>query len=120
MSIAYGGLVAFLFRGVNLLVAFGTVLFTSRQLAAADYGIFVLGLTVVGLVTASTGGLTAAAAYQVANQRRAPGTVLLNAGAVAVAIGAAGIVAGTIGAGVLRGSAGELALPVALRAPPSS
>jgi O-antigen/teichoic acid export membrane protein len=113
MSIAYGGLVAFLFRGVNLLVAFGTVLFTSRQLAAGDYGIFVLGLTVVGLVTASTGGLTAAVAYQVANQRRAPGTVLLNAGLVAVAIGAVALAVGALGARLVEGTAGQLALPVA-------
>ncbi len=38
MSIAYGGIIAFLFRGVNLAVALGIVLFCTNQMGANNYG----------------------------------------------------------------------------------
>ncbi|MCZ7579039.1 MAG: hypothetical protein M5U18_19135 [Dehalococcoidia bacterium] len=80
MSIAYGGIIVFLFRGVNLVVALGIVLFCTNQMGASNYGAFVLGLTIVGFVNAATGGLTAATAYQVSNQRQPPPVALLNGG----------------------------------------
>ncbi|MCC6380882.1 MAG: hypothetical protein IT304_00160 [Dehalococcoidia bacterium] len=112
MSIAYGGVVAFLFRGMNLVIALATVILTSHQLSADDYGVFVLGLTVVGVANAVTGGLTAAVAYQVANQRRAPGTALVNGGAVALSLGLVAVLAGFGGGALLAGEAGRVALPV--------
>ena len=116
MSIAFGGLVAFLFRGLNLAVALATVLLTSHQLSKDDYGVFVLGLTVIGVVNALTGGLTAAVAYQVSNQKRAPGEALVNGSVLSAGIGGLGIAAGILGAVVFAGDAGRVALPVALAA----
>src|SRR5690606_38295509 len=87
MSIAFGGIVALVFRGMNLLVAFGTVLLTSRLLAAENYGVFVLGLSIIGFVNAMTGGLTAATAYQVSNRRRAPGEAMANGIVISGALG---------------------------------
>lgn len=112
MSIAYGGIVAFLFRGANLAIALATVVLTSHLLSADDYGVFVLGLTVVGIANAVTGGLTAAVAYQVANQRRTPATALLNGGAVALGLSVVAVVAGLAGGALLAGEAGRVALPV--------
>ena len=60
MSIAFGGIVAFVFRGMNLIVAFALVFLCSHEMSKADYGTFFLGLTTVGIVNAATGGLTAA------------------------------------------------------------
>ena len=113
MSIAFGGLVAFLFRGVNLVMAFATVVLTSHALTKADYGAFVLGLSVIGFVNALTGGLTAATAYQVSNQRRPPGAALANGSLLSITIGALGIVAGVGVAATLSGDASRLAMPVA-------
>ncbi|WBL35019.1 hypothetical protein O0235_09490 [Tepidiforma flava] len=73
MSIAFGGIVALFFRGLNLVVALGLVALCSYELEKGDYGRFVLGLTFVGIVNAATGGLTAATAYQVANRAAAAG-----------------------------------------------
>ncbi len=114
MSIAFGGMVAFLFRGLNLAVALATVLLTSHQLSKDEYGVFVLGLTVIGVVNALTGGLTAAVAYQVSNQKRAPGEALASGSILSGGIGVLGIAAGIVGMLVLAGDAGAVALPVAL------
>jgi len=54
MSIAYGGIVAFLFRGMNVVVALVTLVLTSNQLGADGRGTFVLGVTAVGIVSALT------------------------------------------------------------------
>ena len=75
MSIAFGGLIALAFRGANVLIAFGLVVLTSSELGGAGRGTYVLGVTVVGTLTAVAGGVTTAAAYQVSNQRRDPVTV---------------------------------------------
>lgn len=112
MSIAYGGIIAFLFRGLNLAVALSTVVFTSHEMSNDDYGLFVLGLTAVGIVNAATGGLAAATAYQVANQRKTPATALLNGGLVAATIGVVAVVAGLGGTGVLAGEAGRVSIAV--------
>jgi O-antigen/teichoic acid export membrane protein len=116
MSIAFGGIIAFVFRGMNLVVALATILVTSRMLTEEQYGTFVLGLTVVGITNAVTGGITAATAYQVANQRRAEGVALANGGVPAVAVASLGMAAGAAGAAVLSGDAGRMSLPVALAA----
>ena len=60
MSIAFGGIVAILFRGMNLIVSLGLLVLCSNQLTKDELGTLVLGLTVVGIVNAATGGLTAA------------------------------------------------------------
>ena len=112
MSIAYGGVIAFLFRIANLVVALGTVLLTSDQLGDAGRGTFVLGVTVVGVAAAMTGGLTASTAYQIANQGRPPLGVLLNGSLPALAIA---IVVFAVSGGVAGGASGELseiAIPV--------
>ena len=79
MSIAYGGIIAFIFRGAHLAVAFALVWVTSTELGGAGRGTFILGVTAIGMVTALMNGLTAAAAYQVSNRRRHPVEVLANA-----------------------------------------
>jgi O-antigen/teichoic acid export membrane protein len=112
MSIAYGGIVAFLFRGLNLVVALSTVLLTSRQLSRGEYGTFVLGLTVIGIVSAATGGLTAATAYQVSNKRRAPAAALLNGGSLGVTLGLAAVLVGILGTQVFTGEANRVSAAV--------
>lgn len=116
MSIAFGGAIAFLFRGLNLVVALGTVLVTQGAMSPADYGAFVLGLTVIGIVNAVTGGLTAAAAYQVSNRRQPPGQVLAGGLAPAFGIGVLALGLGLAGRAVLGGAGGDAALPVACAA----
>jgi O-antigen/teichoic acid export membrane protein len=112
MSIAYGGIVAFLFRGLNLVVALGTVLLTSRQLTPDEYGTFVLGLTVIGIVSAATGGLTAATAYQVSNQRRAPAAALLNGGSLGLTLGLVAVLVGLLGTQLFTGEANRVSAAV--------
>ena len=112
MSVAIGGIVAFLFRGVNLVVAFATLTVTSNQLGAEGRGTVALGLTVIGIVSATTGGLTAATAYQVSNQKRSQVTVLANGGVIALALGAVSVIAGFVGAQVLSGEASALSIAV--------
>ncbi|HMS57379.1 MAG TPA: polysaccharide biosynthesis C-terminal domain-containing protein [Tepidiformaceae bacterium] len=112
MSIAFGGIVAFLFRGLNLVIALTTVVLTSHQLSPDEYGTFVLGLTVVGIVTAMTGGITAATAYQISNQRRAPGDALGSSGAFGGVIGVLAVVAGVAGTALLSGEASSVSLAV--------
>jgi len=112
MSIAFGGIVAFFFRGVNLAVALALIFVCSRQLDTGDYGTFVLGLTVVGIVNAVTGGLTAATAYQVSNQKRAPGTALFNGSLLSLVLGGAAIATGIIVGQSLTGEAHGEALAV--------
>jgi O-antigen/teichoic acid export membrane protein len=116
VSIAYGGIISFLFRGVNLVVAFGTVLFTSNALSTDSYGAFALGLAIVGAANAITGGLTAATAYQVSNQGRPVGLALANGLVGAAAVALVGILAGAAAAGALDGSAARMALPVSIAA----
>lgn len=113
MSIAYGGIVAFLFRGMNVVVALVTLVLTSNQLGADGRGTFVLGITAVGIVSALTGGLTASAGYQVSNQRREPGVVLLSGSALAGALGVLAIVAGFAVTAALHGEVSKEALAVA-------
>jgi O-antigen/teichoic acid export membrane protein len=112
MSVAVAGIVAFLFRGLNLIVAFATLTVTSNQLGTEGRGTVALGLTVIGIVSATTGGLTAAAAYQVSNQKRPQVTVLANGGVIALALGALAIIAGFTGARVLSGEASALSVAV--------
>ncbi|MFN8508332.1 MAG: polysaccharide biosynthesis C-terminal domain-containing protein [Dehalococcoidia bacterium] len=112
MSIAFGGIVAFLFRGLNLVIALSTVVLTSHQLSQTEYGTFVLGLTVVGVVTAMTGGITAATAYQITNQRRVAGEALGSSGAFGGTLGVVAVVAGLAGASVLTGEAGRVSIAV--------
>ncbi len=116
MSIAYGGIVAFLFRGMNLVVALATVVITSRVLSVADYGLFGLALSVVGFVNAMTGGLAAATAYQISNQRRAPGLVVLNSGSLALGLGVLAVSAGIVGGTALSGEVSRVALAVGVSA----
>lgn len=112
MSIAYGGIVAFLFRVLNVGVAFLTVLIATHALSADDYGVLALAVTSVGIVTAVTSGLTAATAYQVANRRHAPGEALFSAGGLAIAAGVLAVLAGVIATNVLRGEASTVSLAV--------
>ncbi len=112
VSIAFGGLVALVFRGVNLLVALGLVALCSYALERGDYGRFVLGLTFVGIVNAATGGLTAATAYQVANQRRPPGAALANGGVLGGGIGVLAVAGGAIAGAWFAGEARQEALAV--------
>lgn len=97
MSIAYGGIVALFFRGLNLVVAMATVIVTAYELGDVGRGTFVLGTTIVGIVAAFTGGLTAASAFQVANQRRDPGVVLFNGSVLAAGLALVSIAAGVAG-----------------------
>ncbi|WP_098503270.1 hypothetical protein [Tepidiforma thermophila] len=107
MSIAFGGIVALFFRGLNLVVALGLVGLCSYELEKGDYGRFVLGLTFVGIVNAATGGLTAATAYQVANRRRPPGVALANGGVLGAAWGRLRSPGGCWRAGGSRGRRGR-------------
>ena len=109
MSIAYGGIVAFFFRGLNLVVAGLTILITANELGDHDYGRFFFALTFVGIVNALTGGLTAAIAYQVANRRQAAGAAFVNGIASAALLGAAALLAGAV---ATFAGAGPLALAV--------
>jgi O-antigen/teichoic acid export membrane protein len=112
MSIAYGGIIAFFFRGMNLVVALGTLLLTSRELGKAENDAFVLGITVVGLANALTGGLTAATAYQVANKRRPAGAALGGGLAPAAVVSAVFLLAGAVVAATATGYLGDMALPI--------
>ncbi len=112
MSIAFGGIVAFLFRGMNLVVALGLVVLCSRQLGEDDYGTFVLGLTIVGIVNAATGGLTAATGYQVSSLKRPTGTAMANGGVLSLGLGAAAVIAGIAVGAMLTGEAHREALAV--------
>lgn len=112
MSIAFGGIVALFFRGLNLVVALGLVGLCSYELEKGDYGRFVLGLTFVGIVNAATGGLTAATAYQVANQRRPPGMALANGGVLGGGLGAAAVAGGLLAGWWFAGEARQEALAV--------
>jgi O-antigen/teichoic acid export membrane protein len=116
MSIGVGGIIAFGFRGLNLIVAFGTVLFTAHLLSKDEYGLFALSLTVIGIANALTGGLTAATAYQIANQRRPAGLAFANGASIGGTIGILAVLAGIVGATALRGDAAGVALPVGLAA----
>ncbi|MGE0600157.1 MAG: polysaccharide biosynthesis C-terminal domain-containing protein [Dehalococcoidia bacterium] len=98
MSVAFGGMVAFAFRGMNLLVSLGLLVLCSNQLTKDELGTFVLGLTVVGVVNAATGGLTAATGFQISSKKKLPGTALSSGGIVGVALGAVAVLAG-LGAG---------------------
>ena len=113
MSIAYGGIISFIFRGLNVFVALATVVLTSNQLGADGRGTFVLGITAVGLVSNLSGGLTASAAYQISNQKRAPGVVLISGGSLAAGLGALAVLAGFVATAALRGEASHEALAVA-------
>jgi O-antigen/teichoic acid export membrane protein len=112
MSIAFGGIIAFFFRGVNLVVALSTVLFCTHQMQKDDYGSFVLGLTIIGVVNAASGGLTAATAYQVANQRRPPGLAMFNGGIFGLGLGAAAVLTGLFVSTVLTGEAHRESLAI--------
>ena len=105
MSIAFGGIVAFFFRGLNLVVALATVLFCTHQMTRDNYGSFVLGLTVIGVVNAASGGLTAATAYQVANRRRPAALAMFNGSLFSLALGAAAVLTGIFVSSVLTGEA---------------
>ena len=112
MSIAFGGIVAFIFRGMNLLVALALVFLCSSQLDKDEYGTFVLGLTVVGVVNAATGGLTAATGYQLSSQKRAAGAALANGGLLSIALGVAAVLVGFGVGATLTGEAHREALAV--------
>ncbi|MEO8538276.1 MAG: polysaccharide biosynthesis C-terminal domain-containing protein [bacterium] len=112
MSIAFGGIIAFFFRGVNLVVALGTVLFCTHQMQKADYGTFVLGLTVIGVVNAASGGLTAATAYQVANQRKSAAVAMFNGSVFSLSLGVIAIASGLFVSSVLTGEAHRESLAI--------
>ncbi|MCX7618943.1 hypothetical protein [Tepidiforma sp.] len=112
MSIAFGGIVALFFRGLNLVAALGLVALCSYELEKGDYGRFVLGLTFVGIVNAATGGLTAATAYQVANRRRRPGEALANGGVLGGGLGLLAIAGGLVAGSWFAGEARQEALAV--------
>lgn len=113
MSIAYGGIIAFFFRGVHLAAAFALVWVTSAELGGAGRGTFILGVTAIGIVTALMNGLTAAAAYQVANRRRQPVEVLANAAVPALGAVAAVFAAGLLARFAFEGDVAAIAVPVA-------
>ncbi|MGB4863694.1 MAG: polysaccharide biosynthesis C-terminal domain-containing protein [Tepidiformaceae bacterium] len=99
MSIAFGGIVALLFRGMNLFVSLGLLILCSNQLTKDELGTFVLGLTVVGIVNAATGGLTAATGFQVSSRRRLPGLAFSSGGIIGAGLGVVAILVGlTVGA----------------------
>src|SRR5690349_6608371 len=112
MSIAFGGIVAFLFRGMNLIVAFALVLLCSHEMNKADYGTFFLGLTTVGLVNAATGGLTAATGVQISSKRRLEGLALANGSVLGLSLGASAVLAGLIVGTFLSGEAHREAIAV--------
>jgi|GEM_PF-3417378 len=111
MSIAYGGVLAFLFRALNAVIAFAIVVLVER---ASDFGAFGLGITVIGIVTASTGGMTASVAYQIANQGRLAGKTLLSGMVPMSVLSVVAILAGFIGSAVLSGDVADAAMPVAV------
>lgn len=97
---------------MNLLVALALVFVCSSQLDKDEYGTFVIGLTVVGVVNAATGGLTAATGYQLSSQKRTPGAALANGGLLSMTLGLVAVLVG-IGAGaVLTGEAQRETLAV--------
>lgn len=112
MSIAFGGIVAFFFRGVNLVVALATVLFCTHQMTRDNYGNFVLGLTIIGVVNAASGGLTAATAYQVSNQRRPAAMAMFNGSVFSLGLGAVAILLGLFISSVLTGEAHRESLAI--------
>ncbi len=112
MSVAFGGIVAFLFRGINILVGFLTLVVTANELGVSGRGTFVLGATVIGVVAAMSGGLTASTAYQVSNRKRDPGTVLVNGSALAGTLGALAVIAGIVAGEVLTGEPRAVAVSV--------
>lgn len=112
MSIAYGGIIAFFFRSLNLLTALLLMVVTSNQLGVEGRGTFAIGIILVGIIANATGGMTASAAYQVSNQRKDVGTVLLNGGALASGLALLCIGGGLAGWRLLEGQAAEIALPV--------
>ena len=112
MSIAYGGIVAFVFRGANLLVALALVFLCSHQLSEEDYGTFVLGLTAIGIVNAATGGLTAATGFQISSHKKTAGAALANGGVLGIGLGAAAIIAGLLISQLFTGEAHREALAV--------
>ena len=114
MSIAFGGIVAFVFRGMNLLVALALVFVCSHQMSRADYGTFVLGLTTIGIVNAATGGLTAATGYQISSQKRLVGVALSNGGVLGLGLGAAAVITGFFISTLLSGEAEREAVAVGL------
>ncbi len=105
MSIAFGGIVAFAFRGMNLLVSLGLLILCSNQLTKDELGTFVLGLTVVGVVNAATGGLTAATGFQISSKRKLPGTALSSGGIVGMVLGAVAVLTGLAVASFFSGGA---------------
>ncbi|MEX1104020.1 MAG: polysaccharide biosynthesis C-terminal domain-containing protein, partial [Dehalococcoidia bacterium] len=107
---------AFAFRGMNLLVAFATILITAGGLDDDEYGAFVLGLAFVGITNAVAGGLTASTAYQVANQRRSSATALANGGVPGAVFAALAICVGLGVAALADGWVASEALPVAVAA----
>jgi O-antigen/teichoic acid export membrane protein len=112
MSIAYGGIVAFFFRGMNLIVALALVFLCSHQMSEADYGTFVLGLTTVGIVNAATGGLTAATGFQISSKKRLEGIALSNGGVLGLSLGVVAIFAGLAVSQLATGDAGREAIAV--------
>jgi len=112
MSIAFGGIIAFAFRGANLLVALALIFLVSRELTEDDAGTFLLGLTVVGVVNAATGGLTAATGVQISAKKRVEGLALSNGGVLGFGLGAAAVVAGLIAGTLLAGEAQREAVAV--------
>lgn len=105
MSIAFGGIIAFAFRGLNLVVALALIYVTSSELEKSEYSIFVLGLLAVGIVNAATGGLTAATGHQVSSKRRTAGAALASGGTLGVSLGVVAIIAGLIVGAVATGEA---------------
>ncbi|MGH2608548.1 MAG: polysaccharide biosynthesis C-terminal domain-containing protein, partial [Tepidiformaceae bacterium] len=116
MSIAFGGIIAFVFRGMNLVVALAMLLLVSRELSEAQSDAFILGITIVGLTNSICGGLTAAAAFQVSNQRRQPGEALAAGGIPASALAALAVILGVLVGAAATGQTADLALPVGLGA----
>ncbi len=109
MSIAYGGIVAFLFRGLNLVVALLTLTITAHVLGTDGRGAFFLGTSLVGIASAFTGGITAAVAYQVGNQRRPPGAVLLTGTVLSGGLAVLAVVAGLAGRAMAPGDWAHIA-----------
>lgn len=94
------------------MVALALIFLCSHQLDKTGYGTFVLGLTVVGIVNAATGGLTAATGVQVSSQKRPAGTALANGGVLGLGLGAAAVLAGLVVSQMYTGDAHREALAV--------
>jgi O-antigen/teichoic acid export membrane protein len=116
VSIAFGGIIAFAFRGMNLAVALGMLLLVSRELTKDQSDTFILGVTIVGLTNSICGGITAATAFQVSNQRRQPGEALAAGGIPAGFLAALAVVLGVMVGAAATGQAADLALPVGMAA----